>query len=186
MKLSTSIFALLLLAVVAPVYGSINVDIYSSYVDNGDSIGFSGLVESFTSDNVQFGTDNSWSWHPNDRYAFGADIKGFIFSDSDTTLPFTLTSDDGSYLFIDGALAISNGTPHSPISVTQPVFLSAGLHSFEVQFFENFGDPSGVDLYFNAEGVHYADSVPEPTAIIVWSLLGVLGMFYGWRKRKSP
>jgi hypothetical protein len=80
---------------------------------------------------------------------------------------------------------MNNGGAHPPLEIVQDITLTAGVHSFEIQFYEDHGGSSGVDLRFQAEGVRYADAVPEPTAIIVWSMLGVTGIFYGWRKRKA-
>jgi hypothetical protein len=199
MKLLASFLALVVLAVVSPAYGTINVDIYTGFTDpgiiadpvTGGGAPYSGLFGSLTSDTVLFGSDNldasnNFNWHPFDLESFGADIRGYIKAESDTTdIKFGLKSDDGSLLFIDGVLEINNGGDHGPQLVEKLIDLSAGLHTFEIQFYEAHGGPSGVDLYFQAEGVHYADAVPEPTAIIVWSMLGVTGIFYGWRKRKA-
>ena len=77
---------------------------------------------------------------------------------------------DGSLLFIDGSLVVNNGGPHSPGIASGSAFLAAGNHPFEVQFFEDFGGPSGVDLYLPS-GVTYT-VVPVPGA----ALLAVLGL----------
>jgi hypothetical protein len=189
MKFLTSLLAVAALAVVTPVYGTITVDIYSGFTSTGGGAPYSGLVGSFIPDtnNVLFASNTGFNWHPFGLSSFGADIKGSIITDVDGSVPFTLNSDDGSLLFIDGdpVAVVDNGGPHGPTVVTNSVFLLAGSHTFEVQFFEDFGGPSGVDLTFPSEGVKYADAVPEPTAIIVWSLIGVLGMLYGWRNRKA-
>jgi hypothetical protein len=184
MKFITSLFAVMVLALAQPVYGAINTNIYSGFTENGGGAPFSGLVGSFTTYDVLFYSNYTGSWHPFDLPNFGADITGMINADIDGIFRFELFSDDGSLLFIDGNLVVDNGTPHGPQSVAKDVSLTMGLHSFEIQFFEDRGDPSGVDLKL-PEGITYPSSVPEPTTIVIWSLLGVLGMFYGWRKRKA-
>src|SRR5205823_5451560 len=50
---------------------------------------------------------------------------------------------------------VDNGGSHAPTTASGSAGLVAGLHSFEVQFFECCGDPSGVDLGLPA-GVSYA------------------------------
>ena len=31
----------------------------------------------------------------------------------------------------------------------------------------------------------FVDSIPEPSTILIWSLLGIIGIAYGWRRRKA-
>ena len=126
----------------------INVDIYSTFTDVGGGTPFSDLVGSFTSPTVTFGTDTGFNWHPFGLGAFGARIWGVLdVSANGDYYPFTLTSDDGSQFFVDGSLVLDNGGPHPPQSVSLfSLPLSEGQHSFEVDFFEDFGGPSGVDL----------------------------------------
>jgi hypothetical protein len=184
MKFLASFLVVVVLSVAAPVYGTINVDIYSDYVDNGSEIDFLGSpADSFTSSNIHFASDTDNNWHPIDQLSFAAKITGYLSTDSEGTVDFTLASDFRSLLFIDGSFIISSESIQNPVFPS--VFLTKGLHPFEIQFYEDGNGQSGVDLNFTGEGVSYADAVPEPTAIIVWSLLGLLGIFYGWRKRKS-
>ncbi len=96
------------------------------------------------------------------------------------THAFTLNSDDGSLLFIDGGLVVDNGGAHAPQTTSGSTSLTAGLHPFEIQFFEDFGGPSGVDLTLPA-GVTFGNPVPVPGAF----LLGTLGLSVagGWLRR---
>ncbi len=67
---------------------------------------------------------------------FGARFTALIDIPTSGLWTFATTSDDGSRLFIDDALVVDNDGLHGPDLRTGSVNLSAGLHSFEVQFFE--------------------------------------------------
>src|SRR6185369_1498806 len=95
------------------------------------------------------------NWHPFGAADFGADITGCLNVAADDIYSFSLNSDDGSLLFIDGNLVVDNGGPHGAQVASGSASLVGGLHTFEVQFFEDFGGPSGVDLGLPA-GVTYA------------------------------
>ncbi len=65
---------------------------------------------------------------------------------------FATTSDDGSRLFIDGALVVDNDGLHGPETVNGTVELSAGLHALEVTFFEKAGGDT-LDVTWAGPGV---------------------------------
>jgi hypothetical protein len=154
----------------------INVDIYGDFKDTGGGVPYWNYVGSFSSPDVMFATNTEYNWHPYGLSRFGADITGFLQVVTTNSYTFTLHSDDGSVLYIDGNLAVYNGDPHGPTAASDTVSLSEGIHEFEIQFFEDFGGESGVDLYL-PEGVDY---VPEPATLM---LLGLGGMIL--RNRKS-
>lgn len=164
--------------------GVVNVDIYRGF-DNSSPSGtpYSDLAGSFTSSGVSFATDTGYDWHPFGLNAFGALITGVLDVASDGTYNLTLDSDDGSLLFIDGNLAIDNGGGHGPTQVTEAIMLSAGSHSFRVEFYEDFGGQSGVDLLLPT-GVTFGGTavVPEPASAVV--LLGSCAGLFGWRLRR--
>jgi hypothetical protein len=166
---------------------ALNVDIFSGFTTSGGGTPYSGLVGSFTFPDIQFGTNTGFSWHPFGLASFGADITGSIVVSAPGTYTFSLNSDDGSLLFIDGALAVDNGGPHGPQPVNGSTFLTAGPHNIEVQFFECCGGESGVDLNLPA-GVTFGSvapvGAPEPATwlLLTTGLTGILG--YGWRRKK--
>ena len=155
--------------------------IYDGFGFSGGGAPYSNPVGSFSTSDVLFATHTGYSWHPFGRTDFGADISGVLNVATGGTHTFTLNSDDGSQLYIDNALVVDDGGVHAPGIATGSTALTAGAHSFEVQFFECCGDPAGVDLYLPS-GVTY--SVPEPAT---WFLLpGALGLIGGFSRRRKP
>jgi PA14 domain-containing protein len=157
MHMGYTVTSLVVTALVMIVFGAadagtppVNVDVFSGFTFDGGGAPYSGLVGSFQSADIKFATTTGFNWHPFGLASFGADMTGFLHVPTDGTFTFTLTSDDGSLLFIDGSLVVDNGGPHGPVTVSGSAVLTEGTHSFEVQFFECCGGPSGVDLLLPA------------------------------------
>lgn len=127
---------------------AVKVDLYYGTNDTGSDILMSGPVPgaSFTAPSINFYTANSGAWYPIGLVNFGAVITGNIVAASNGVYAFTLSSDDGSYLFIDGALVCANGGYHGYQIVTASVTLTSGNHTLVVKFFEGRRPNSGVDL----------------------------------------
>jgi hypothetical protein len=78
---------------------------------------------------------------------FSSRHRGSIFIPTAGAYTFYLTSDDASYLWVDGAVfaptlgnvTINNGGAHGPVTVQATVTLSAGLHNVLVYFGEQSG-----------------------------------------------
>ena len=167
-----------LAALSSAAQAQISVDIYTGFSDIGGGAPFSGLFDSFDSAGITFATDFGYDWHPSGLGSFGADMKGCISVAADGSYTFSLDSDDGSQLYIDGTLVVDNGGPHSPSIISGSAALTAGTHEFEVQFFEDFGGPSGVDLTLPA-GVAYVKCVPDSGSSSAVLMLGMMGLgFY--------
>ncbi len=70
---------------------------------------------------------------------FAVVYRGFINIPEDGRYAVALTSDDGSQLWIGGALALDHDGLHGPETKTGFLTLLAGLHPIEVRFFEQGG-----------------------------------------------
>ena len=73
------------------------------------------------------------------RGNIGLVITGYIVVPQDDIYTFTLLSDDGSTLTIDGAMVIDNDGAHSPRSMDAQKALAAGAHPIEVRYFDSNG-----------------------------------------------
>jgi mono/diheme cytochrome c family protein len=73
----------------------------------------------------------------NDNFAFQFD--GFFKIDQEAKFAFTLHSDDGSRLWVDGKLVVDNDGVHPPASQRGKVLLAKGVHKVTVGFFQAGG-----------------------------------------------
>jgi hexosaminidase len=71
---------------------------------------------------------------------FGVRLEGFLRVPADAVYEFALQSDDGSVLRIGGDVVIDHDGSHAARTATGAVALAAGLHPFEVLFFQGEGD----------------------------------------------
>ncbi|MCU0916274.1 MAG: PA14 domain-containing protein [Planctomycetes bacterium] len=135
------------------------VDVYRDFYNSGTGAPYSGYVRSFNATDVLFASSTGGNWHPEGLEAFGAEISGTLGVANSGTYEFVLRSADGSALTIDGKQAVSNnaGTCGFPqiLTARNKVFLTAGRHPFEIEFYSDGSGPSGVDLIL-PDGVVYA------------------------------
>ena len=68
---------------------------------------------------------------------------------------FALTSDDGSWLELDGKMVVDNGGVHGSRRITGGVDLEAGAHSIRVSMFEHGGGEE-LKVQWRAPGAEYA------------------------------
>ena len=162
----------------------VNVDIYSGFQDTGGGAPFTGFVGSFTSSDIQFGTDTDFQWAPFGMAYFGADLTGAIDVAATGVYRLAMISDDGSELFIDGTMAIDDGGTHGPGLAFTDLSLTQGVHPFEIQYFQGVCCQAGLDLDL-ASGLTFAPA-PEPSSL--WLLGGglLLTAISGLRLCRGP
>ncbi len=98
-----------------------------------------------------------------ESYAFR--FEGFFKLERDADYTFSLVSDDGSRLFIDGMLVVDNDGMH-PIRTRQgKVRLTKGTHRVVVTYFQNWGDADlAVEIQAPGLGRHNLGDLVAPTA----------------------
>ena len=100
----------------------------------------------------QASTSAAWLGAPSglvDRFA--AVLEGALLVQSAGRYTLTLTSDDGSALWIDGAKVLDNSGLHSMSAKTVSMPLSEGLHDLRIEYFENSGG-AGLRLEWAKDG----------------------------------
>jgi hypothetical protein len=65
--------------------------------------------------------------------------SGYIYAEVDGIYTFSVTSDDGMVLSIDGKTIVDNGGLHPPTTKVADTYLIEGYHAIEVRFFQNEG-----------------------------------------------
>lgn len=75
------------------------------------------------------GVTNRFEW-------FGICYTGKIFIQDPGEYTYSLLSDDGAKLFIDGNLLINNDGIHPPVEAEGTISLSKGVHTIRVEYFQ--------------------------------------------------
>jgi hypothetical protein len=132
-----------------------------------------------------------------DRYEwFAIDYRGQVQVAEAGRYAFTLTSDDGSRLLIDGKRVIDNDGVHKAQSATGAAQLSAGAHAVEVQYFQGPRDRVALRLTCQRPGQAAAAAFPRcgmalktPGLSLVWLLwlalvaaVGAAALWMAWRR----
>ena len=79
---------------------------------------------------------SSWNNHDN----FAVRFSGYLSIPETGVYSFSLASDDGSKMLIDGVELIDNDGLHAEEKVLEYALLEEGFHPLEIQFFERGGD----------------------------------------------
>jgi len=91
---------------------------------------------------------------------FGVVFEGWVLAPTEGNYTFSLTSDAGSQLFIDGFQVINHDGIHTFSEKTGTVFLKAGQHAVRVNFFEYTG-ACGLQLKWAPPGTTTRVLVPS-------------------------
>jgi hypothetical protein len=166
----------------------LNVEIFDDHSGAGDGTPFSSPVGSYTTDWIgntaaPAGALGDFAWHPFGRGEFGARITGLFSAPAAGVYSFGTESDDGSRMYIDGVLVVDNGGAHGPTTVFASAPLTAGLHTMVINFFEDFGGPSGVEGYI--DDLLTPVPVPEPSTYFAGALLVLVFGAQGIRSLRS-
>ena len=163
------------------------IDLYSSFVENfvgniGVGITFVDHFGQQAAFAIDFLPAAQW-WPLGDLNAFGAHLTSGLNAPASGQYTLTLGSDDASYLFIDGQLALSLPQSHSYYTAQNTVTLSAGYHSMSLQFFNS--DCCESRLTLDTGGLEYVNAVPEPGHLLLW-LGGLLMTGLALRRTGKP
>ncbi|MGO9481476.1 MAG: alpha-L-arabinofuranosidase C-terminal domain-containing protein [Candidatus Kryptoniota bacterium] len=93
---------------------------------------------------------------------FGVQYDGYIKLPKGGSYTFYLNSDDGSSLYIDGDLVVSNDGQHAPEERAGIAFLTAGYHEIKVTFFQASGGMA-LDASIQGPGL---EKQPIPPAML--------------------
>jgi hexosaminidase len=83
---------------------------------------------------------------------FGVRFAGYLLVPADGVYAFALSADDGGVLHIGGETVVDNDGPHGMLERRGMVALAAGLHPFELLYFQGGGD-RGLELRMLRDGV---------------------------------
>lgn len=86
-------------------------------------------------------------------------FRGSLEIPDDGEWSFLLTSDDGSWLWLDGQLVVDNGGVHAPATKEGRVRLDAGSHAIEIVYFELAGGEM-LELEWKGPGDREHEPVP--------------------------
>jgi hypothetical protein len=120
------------------------------------------------------GVTNRYEW-------FAIDYHGLFSVSQPGRYGFRLSSDDGSRLYVDGALVVDNDGLHPTRSASGQVDLGSGIHAIEVQYFQGpanelalqlwCSDPKGGEAVFPNCGLNLAQRASG-----LMLLLGILAV----------
>ncbi len=101
------------------------------------------------------------------RNGYAFNYTGYLNVPGDGLYTFTLNSDAGSKLYVDGQLVVNNDGLHSPADLSGWVGLQAGYHTLNVQYFcdtQPFGGYYYDSLSLSYEGPGITKTVVPATA----------------------
>ena len=109
---------------------------------------------------VKSGTTNNFDINLANRSRdMGFNFYGYIEIPADGFYTFFTTSDDGSFLYIDDVMVVSNDGKHAAIEKSGIIGLKAGKHFIRAQYFQG---PSGMSFFVSYQSANLAkQKIPE-------------------------
>lgn len=92
---------------------------------------------------------------------FGLDINFKVEVPSSGNYSFTLKSDDGAILYIDGQKIVDNDGTHATKEVTATKNLSKGFHSFHIKYYQGPRYHIALELFWKTPGALERSYIPE-------------------------
>lgn len=93
---------------------------------------------------------------------FGINARALLMVEKEGVYEFTLTSDDGSILYINDTEIINNDGTHSTRAKTGSLFLSAGSHDLQLKYFQGPATEIALQLFWKVPDT--SESVIVPTS----------------------
>jgi hypothetical protein len=113
------------------------------------------------------------AWFGSAPQTFSVRWTGYLAIDENAIYTFSLTSDDGSTLWIDGRILVDNGGRHNAITRSAQVRLDRGMHPLMLEYFQA-GGPYAIALSWRRDNGHAAAPVPpwrlSPDKTSLWKL----------------
>ncbi|MEO6681588.1 MAG: PA14 domain-containing protein, partial [Ginsengibacter sp.] len=136
-----------LLPAVNPVntVNGINYNYYEGSFSNVPNFSSLTPIKTGSVNNFDFSVANS-----GDNFAF--EFTGYITIPVDGEYTFYTTSDDGSMMYIDNRLVVSNDGLHNAVEKSGKIGLKAGKHAIKVHYFERTGD-NVLNVSYSANGI---------------------------------
>lgn len=101
-------------------------------------------------------------WRGAPPESFSTRWRGYLPVARSGSYRFATTSDDGSWVYVDGRLVVDNGGTHGAVTRSGQTFLERGPHSIIVEYFQ-VGGPSALE-------VSWARDADPLTPIPAWML----------------
>lgn len=104
--------------------------------------------------------DNGFPGVPDLKEWFSLDFKFTVNVQEPGLYEFSLSSDDGSKLIIDGALVINNDGQHATEAKSGTVSLSKGPHKFNLPYFQGPANRIALELFWKKPGASALEYIP--------------------------
>lgn len=109
------------------------------------------------------------------RTGYAFNYTGYLNVPANGIYAFTLNSDAGSKLYVDGQLVVNNDGRHSPTDLSGWIGLQAGQHALNVQYFCDTQSAMFSNEYFDTLSLSYEGPGRSHTVVPVTAFYRVLG-----------